>query len=314
MYRAGCRKIQFGVESYNENVLELMNKNINFNDIKNTLINFIDSGIGVHLFFMIGFPGETKENSENTFRFMKKIVKYGNTNSESMLVTIGFGTFGLEIGSPIQNNPGKFKIKILTDFNQDDFIGLGLKYKILDDFLSPEEADKIVKTKKEFGLSSFFSFDKRLFSEIQNFLQISLSINSNSSILNTSNKIIKINHGLLEKDDCKYLLVNLFKQRFYLINDDKLLNILCNQTSNDIFPQKSLKYKKFKLNPFIVCEKEDDRLLLKNKFNGETFEVGNETIKEIFKFKHPRYIDDEDFLDNDNLNFYNFILTNNIIY
>lgn len=63
-----------------------------------------------------------------------------------------------------------------------------------------------------------------------------------------------------------------------------------------------------------MCEKEDDRLLLKNKFNGETFEVGNETIKEIFKFKHPRYIDDEDFLDNDNLNFYNFILTNNIIY
>lgn len=310
LYSAGCRKMQFGVESYNENILELMNKNITFSNIKSTIKNFIDVGIGVHLFFMIGFPGETKEEAKNSFRFMNEMVEYGNLKSQSILVTIGFGTFGLEIGSPVQNSPEKFKIKITTDFTQEDFIGLGLKYKVLGEFLSPEDADQIVKIKKEFGLSSFLSFDRRLFSENQNFLEISLPINPNKFISDSSNKIIKINNGLIEKDDCKYLLSNLLRQSFYLTDDIKLLEILDN--NNYILIQDLIKNKKFKLNPFVEYEENNDKILLKNSLNGESFEVDIDTINEIFKFNIPQYINQKDYLDN--LDFYNFILINNIIY
>lgn len=307
LYEAGCRKMQFGIESYNQSILNSMNKNIDIDIIMPSIINFIKNGIGVHLFFMVGFPGETLENIENTFQFIEKI----STNADPMLVTQGFGTFGLEIGSPIQKNPTKFKLNILTDYKQDDFIGLGLSYEVLENTITPEEAILIVSNRKKNNEDKFLFFDKSLFSEIQNFLELSLSINSKNSRLIKSQKILELKNGFINKSDCKFILMNLSTQKIKLFDNPKMVPMLSDKNSDIILEEDELKFKKFKINPFITWDELEGDMILRNNLNSEKFKINFETFAEILKFRKSRKLNMK---NKDYLNLNRIILKNNIIY
>ena len=62
MKKAGCRRIYFGIESGSPSILKKLNKKINKEDAVEALLMTRNAGIETSGFFMIGVPGETKED------------------------------------------------------------------------------------------------------------------------------------------------------------------------------------------------------------------------------------------------------------
>jgi len=73
MSEAGCYQITFSVESGSENSLKFMKKNVKLDRVK-PLVDYSKSlGISCHATFVLGFPGETKEDIQKSFEFARKV-------------------------------------------------------------------------------------------------------------------------------------------------------------------------------------------------------------------------------------------------
>jgi radical SAM superfamily enzyme YgiQ (UPF0313 family) len=70
---AGCASILFGIESGSDGILRSMNKRMTTDSMKRKVDLVNKSGITWLGFFMMGYPGETKENILETLRFMKEL-------------------------------------------------------------------------------------------------------------------------------------------------------------------------------------------------------------------------------------------------
>jgi anaerobic magnesium-protoporphyrin IX monomethyl ester cyclase len=69
----GCWHISFGIESGNENILQLIKKNISLDAVKKIIETCYRLGILTKGFFIIGHPGETEETIEQTIQFALSI-------------------------------------------------------------------------------------------------------------------------------------------------------------------------------------------------------------------------------------------------
>lgn len=69
---AGCHRLEFGVESGSEHVLTLMNKNTPVDLIERNLADSKGAGIHNAIFLMVGYPGETREDFEQTIAFVRR--------------------------------------------------------------------------------------------------------------------------------------------------------------------------------------------------------------------------------------------------
>jgi anaerobic magnesium-protoporphyrin IX monomethyl ester cyclase len=66
---AGCRKVFFGLESGSNDILELMNKKTTTEEAEKTIQRFAQSNIRTAGFFIVGYPGETYDTIETTFKW-----------------------------------------------------------------------------------------------------------------------------------------------------------------------------------------------------------------------------------------------------
>lgn len=73
MKEAGCRTIWFGVESGSPRILEKINKGITNEQTIQAFKLCREVGIQIASSFMMGIPGETLEDMENTYKFAKKL-------------------------------------------------------------------------------------------------------------------------------------------------------------------------------------------------------------------------------------------------
>jgi anaerobic magnesium-protoporphyrin IX monomethyl ester cyclase len=69
----GCWHISFGIESGNENILQLIKKNISLDAVKNVTDTCHRLGILTKGFFIIGHPGETEETIDQSIQFSLSI-------------------------------------------------------------------------------------------------------------------------------------------------------------------------------------------------------------------------------------------------
>ena len=73
MSRAKCRRIYYGIESGNPEILKIMRKGTNLQVIRDAIKNTKKAGINSFGYFMIGSPGDTHETVKQTIKFSKQL-------------------------------------------------------------------------------------------------------------------------------------------------------------------------------------------------------------------------------------------------
>ena len=73
MKKAGCNRIDIGVESGSERMLKLINKRIDLNQVETAVKLINKHRIMCNAFFMVGFPDETIEDVKKTAELIKRI-------------------------------------------------------------------------------------------------------------------------------------------------------------------------------------------------------------------------------------------------
>ncbi|MDZ4199785.1 MAG: radical SAM protein, partial [Kiritimatiellia bacterium] len=71
MRRAGCRRLYFGVESGSDRTLGLMNKKITTEKARRALHLTRQAGLESVSYFIVGYPGETEADMEQTVQFIR---------------------------------------------------------------------------------------------------------------------------------------------------------------------------------------------------------------------------------------------------
>ena len=143
LYESGCRKLIFGLESYNQRVLDSMKKGVELEVIDRIVEECVRIGIGMHFYLITGFPTETPTEARESVDFV--------VNNQRILNSPGFSCiisqFDLEKGTPLENNPSEWGI---TDMHTppDHDLSLGYSYKISTG-MDSEEAEVLYRELQE---------------------------------------------------------------------------------------------------------------------------------------------------------------------
>ena len=137
MRDAGCLKIVFGLESFNQRVMDFMKKGIKQESVRRITEDCLDLGIAVHCYVIVGFPTETEEESLETMNFIVE-----NTRLHS---SYGFSCqpclFDLEKEAPIMSDPGGYGIRRIMRPASED-LSLGFFYEVQEG-MTPEQAERV---------------------------------------------------------------------------------------------------------------------------------------------------------------------------
>jgi len=101
-HASGCRYLHFGFESGNQRVLKLMDKATKLDAIETNLRMSSEAGIWNHIMGFFGFPGETREEAEDSKHFVLK--------NREHVHSLGFMTYVLGKYSPVAFEPEKYGV------------------------------------------------------------------------------------------------------------------------------------------------------------------------------------------------------------
>ncbi len=104
MKKAGCFKVYLGIESGNDEILKLMNKKINIQQVKKGIEIFRNNGLDCAGFFIVGYPGETVDTIEETFHFA---------------LSLGLDEISFNVPYPL---PGSSLYERVVDLRKDDWV------------------------------------------------------------------------------------------------------------------------------------------------------------------------------------------------
>ncbi len=147
--KAGCLKMVFGLESSNKRILSLMDKGIETEITKNIIDYCDETGVAIHMYVIVGFPSETREEALETLDFVISNDKFLKAKGASCLACL----FELEKHAPILRDPGKYGLTKIGHPKQDD-LSLGYFYET-DNGMTPEESCEVYEHIKS-------EIDKRL--------------------------------------------------------------------------------------------------------------------------------------------------------
>ena len=95
LYRGGCRKIHWGLETNDPDILKTMNKKTSVSYTDSVLTKSAEAGIMNFCFVLIGFPGETDEQRKNLTDYII---------SNPHIHTLTLATFDLTRGAPMERD------------------------------------------------------------------------------------------------------------------------------------------------------------------------------------------------------------------
>ena len=101
-HASGCRYLHFGFESGNQRVLKLMDKATKLDAIETNLRMSSEAGIWNHIMGFFGFPGETREEAEDSKQFVLR--------NQDHVHSLGFMTYVLGKYSPVAFEPEKYGV------------------------------------------------------------------------------------------------------------------------------------------------------------------------------------------------------------
>ncbi|MFF1921691.1 B12-binding domain-containing radical SAM protein [Streptomyces sp. NPDC058221] len=112
--RSGCLGAAFGMESTDQDVLNIINKGTEVQRLGSLVASFADAGIPVQLMGFTGHPGESRQQAQVTL-----------DTAEAMLesvATVALGKFGLTPGADIARRPDHYGIDVHYDPSGDTAI------------------------------------------------------------------------------------------------------------------------------------------------------------------------------------------------
>ena len=84
---AGCYYMGISPESASERVLKAMNKVVDLDHVEKVVRWCFELGIGINCNFVLGFPGEEKEDRKKTYRFIRKLIRLGLDEIVAFMLT-----------------------------------------------------------------------------------------------------------------------------------------------------------------------------------------------------------------------------------
>jgi len=106
LQKAGLKCIQFGLESANQRMLDLMRKGTKISKVPEILRSLHDHNIMSQISWFTGFPTETSEEFKETVRFFEENRKYIDLN-------VFVGSFYFEFGTYLSRHPEEFDSQIV---------------------------------------------------------------------------------------------------------------------------------------------------------------------------------------------------------
>lgn len=172
--RAGCKQINYGIESGSQKIIDNLNKGIDLEKAKETIRKTKEAGIQVLCYFMIGLPGETSKELNETRKFIKEadidFVRFSVTTLEPATklysMALNRGVLKKDIWLEFAKNPtGDIEVPVwdenfskeelnnfLAEFSKKHYLNPKFLIKSLLDVRSPKELI--------YGLISFFKLLK----------------------------------------------------------------------------------------------------------------------------------------------------------
>lgn len=108
--KSGLREIRLGLESANPRVLASMDKYggaWSLQTVERIVRQFHDAGVSVHFPTIIGYPGETREERQDTYRFLEQLIE------EYPSVTFNINILGFDVASQLFEDYESFGVTTL---------------------------------------------------------------------------------------------------------------------------------------------------------------------------------------------------------
>lgn len=137
MRDAGCLKIVFGLESFNQRVMDFMKKGIKQESVRRISDDCVDLGIAVHCYIIVGFPTETEEEALETMNFVVQNKRLNESYGFSCQPCL----FDLEKEAPIMSDPGGYGIRRIMRPAAED-LSLGFFYEVQEG-MTPDQAERL---------------------------------------------------------------------------------------------------------------------------------------------------------------------------
>lgn len=141
---SGCRRLDLGLESYNQRVLDLMRKGTKVADIEPSLQALLGNRVPVHLFCMTGFPGETEEEALRTQAFAAETLRRSTEEFGVPYSTAANGPFILDVLSPVGERPDLFGVELIPPGEGED-LAFDLDYTVTEG-LTQEDAVRLTSS------------------------------------------------------------------------------------------------------------------------------------------------------------------------
>ncbi|MFT3912333.1 MAG: B12-binding domain-containing radical SAM protein [Ferruginibacter sp.] len=106
---AGCIAVSGGLEVASDRLLALIEKGITVAQVARVNKNFSEAGIMVHAYLMYGFPTQTAQETIDSLEMVRQMFETG------ILQSAFWHQFTMTAHSPVGLNPGKYKVKKLTE-------------------------------------------------------------------------------------------------------------------------------------------------------------------------------------------------------
>lgn len=108
--RSGCIEIKYGIESGSQQMLQLMNKKITVDQIRNAITLTHKIGIRVKAFILHGFPGENMKTTKETIQLLEEL--------KERIDRISLFRFVPLPGSPLYNDAQKYNLSLPQNFEE----------------------------------------------------------------------------------------------------------------------------------------------------------------------------------------------------
>jgi radical SAM superfamily enzyme YgiQ (UPF0313 family) len=92
----GCFRVWIGAESGSQKVIDLMDRRVDVNQVRDMIKLTRQHGIEAGTFIMLGYPGETEEDIEETIRHLK------DSNPDHFTITVAYPIKGTELYQEIE--------------------------------------------------------------------------------------------------------------------------------------------------------------------------------------------------------------------